>query len=57
MGTVDLDDHHQSLAADQSLDLTSLTPGLAEPNSRLAVWHAFQLVSVSNFVTIHHLLQ
>ena len=38
MGTLDPDNHHQSfLAPDQSLDLTCLTPGLAEPNSRLAV--------------------
>ena len=34
MGTLDLDNHHQSLAADRSFDLTC--PGLAEPNSRLA---------------------
>jgi len=34
MGTLDPDNHHQSLAADRSLDLTCLTPGLAEPNSQ-----------------------
>jgi len=34
MGTLDLDNHYQSLAADRSLDLTCLTSGLAEPNSQ-----------------------